>query len=422
MKMRKLSSLQIELFTKGILVMLIKGLLAGITITLSLGLSSCGSSNFNQIFKVSGEDKRLDSLLALGRISFDRGEYDKALDVAKEAYAANPNSEEAAVLLGYAYLGSVGSDPFGMVRNIIEAQEGEGGAKLATSNDTSDVLSSFSSVIALSDDDVQEMLDAKAGVSTNPFFVGKDVYIPKLASEARANVSMVNSVSKAITAICPFVSESSKIDGYALHNCESANIDSKIQAKSDFLWALAHLAEGLAFNAALFYSPGTALMQGATSNTPIAARVAALQGTVNPSQVADYISAVDELKDNITDIFNTSEDGMLYSLLADLSAVSKGFGSIAGMSGDVSDSIDSALGKVKTQSESYSGEDSELGSQSEALKNQFNENINNKLKTSITTFNNDGSHTAEDKAKLCESYKEITDYASNPGVQLPTGC
>ncbi|MEZ4743612.1 MAG: tetratricopeptide repeat protein [Bdellovibrionota bacterium] len=427
------------------------GILSAVICGFLVVFGGCGKdTNVNQVFKTSGEDSRIDSLLALARIHYDRGEHEKALDYAEKAYAINPQLEQAAILKSYVLLGLAGMDPFNITKKLILAKDDEAATNnlMAESTTGADALNKFSSIVNISDDDIQTYMGS-FDESDNPLFSGSEyaVFVPKKPDDAegpRAGIATISHMMEAIQTICPFVSEDAKIADYEPHNCEPANSNFTSQAKANFLWSLSHLVEALAYNAALLYEgqpDTTALADSATSTTPktgLFKRVEVLDSqTFNENQVADYVNAVQEIKENVEAVFDVSEGSMLNTTLSDLTTVSLGFGAIAGIPSDVTDKIKKGLASIEELADKLTnGVGGQLNSKTEALKQQMTKKVSGKLKDSITKYNEKYTEEAiaampsdkktqfeENKTQLCTTYKDISGYnAGNTSVALPTGC
>jgi tetratricopeptide (TPR) repeat protein len=433
------------------------GRFKAIATCIGLILAGCGKdSNVNQIFKSSDDDKRFDTLLALGRINYDQGNHDAARKYAEQAYTINPESEKGATLYAYVLLGQVGIDPFSMTKSLITKTSTSSTAATTTTGTTTkldlaeastngaEALTKFSTLINIDEVDIKNMGDYES--SDNKYFKDFPIFIPKKPNAdggpRSVNKTLIN-VVKAIKVICPFVSPDARIDGYDLHDCTSSDSDLKTQAKSHFLWSLAHLAEALAFNSVLLYDGGdgkaAALAEADAPETGVFKRVSALDQTkFSGTEIADYVDAVVELKDNIQAIFDTSSDSMLFSTLSDLTAVSLGFAAMPGIPDSVTKSIKAGLQTIKDLGEKLSSSaDSALGAQTEALRLQMNKSVNTKLKKSISVFNNQYSDKdavkelpaaeqakiAENMDNLCSQYKDLSGYNSgDDSVELPDGC
>lgn len=432
--------------------MSVRGMWWGLILGSTIVLSSCGrDSNLNQIFKIGGEDQRFDTLMALAKIHYDRGEHNKAAEYASEAYEINPSSEKAAVLYSYVLIGQVGIDPFAMTKALMEKSSTSTGTTAGTtkladsSSSAADAMSQFSSLINIESADIKKMGTVEE--SDNPIFKDIPIFIPtKPDAEGGArltNATVIN-INRAIKVICPFVAPAARVEDYALHNCTSATGTMQHQAKSHFLWALAHLGEALAFNSALLYNgdaSSTALTQApktSTPNTGLFARVEALNSTTfKVEELADYVGAVGELKDNVEAVFSTDDDSMLYSTLADLTAITLAFAQVPGVPVSVTAKISDGLKTVKELGDKLSSTaDSALATRTEALKLQMNKSVNTKLKSSIEKFNTQYSDEAlnemteaertnieEKRASLCSTYKDLSGYsAGDSSAELPTGC
>jgi hypothetical protein len=417
--------------------------------------SACGKdTNINQIFKISGEDERIDTLLALGRIHYDRGEHEKAGVYASEAYEINHNNEKAAILYAYVLLGQVGIDPFSMAGAIIKKTEDEAAAKVAaakgaklaeTASTTSgaSALSDFATLINIEKKDIELM--GKVEDSELAIFADIPIFVPAKADAEggpRTTNNTLVHIKQAVDVICPFIASAARVEGYSRHTCTSATGVMKFQSKSHFLWALAHLGEALAFNSAMLYSPTTTgtLTASATPDTGLFKRATALStkgSSVTIDGIADYVAAVIELKTNVAQIFDTASDSMLFATLSDLTAVTLAFGQIAGMPDTITKKITAGLATIKELGSKLStGADSELDQRTAALKLQMSKTLNTSLKTSIDAFSAkyseeemaklstaDQETVTKNKETLCTTYKDLSGFsAGDTSAALPTGC
>ena len=82
-------------------------------------LSNCSDKTNPLASAASNADKNFfDNQIALGQILYDRDNLPEALIAAEKAVEQNPSSKDAAILLGYIYIGIVGFKPFKVIRKM----------------------------------------------------------------------------------------------------------------------------------------------------------------------------------------------------------------------------------------------------------------------------------------------------------------
>lgn len=414
-------------------------------------MTACGKdTNLNQIFKTSGENERLDSLIAVGQVHFDQGEYDQAEEYAQKAYDRNNDSEDAALLLAYTKLGQAGINPFTIAKKLIlksEESKASNTTKLAETTSAASALEEFADFISISTDDIDSMIETESVTEYADIFgSGFSIPIPKEPDAADGPRNSVNTIKKlveAIKVICPFVSHPNSDDatdtgaivkGYALHDCEPTKHETKLRAKSNFLWGLAHLVEAVAYNTVILQSGTASAGLAGTTTTALQQKAEKLK-SVKPTleNITEYVGAVSELKEDVSKVLDTSKGGMLYTVLADLKAVSGGFDSIVGMPKDIKSKIDNAINSITSTLDTLStgsSEADELEGKSNALKQQLNAKVSSDVKDAVEKFNTEFSdqyvsglppekqtEITEKKSNLCTAYQELAQ-----GVDVPKGC
>ncbi len=334
-------------------------------------LSSCGpNTNPNKLAFVRAKDKkRADTLLALGQLAYDKGDFEKAVSYGRELYEFNPKSERAAQLLAFSRLGEAGVSVFNIARKLAKSVTTESATSLA-------ILDQIGAIFGVNDD-IISMMATSDGLdtdkSTSKYFAGLPVYLPKLPGNSkdmasvRASVPILAALSEAIMIICPFVDESLVKGAYSKsgderYNCAKNDTYQEVKAQSYVAWAMAHIVETAVFDLVLLYTPSsTSLHLAAKSKASgssaqldnnLIKRVAKLQEETSSSNlkladIGSYTAAVVKLKESFDAVFDVTDKSMLSQAIADLYLVADGFKLIPGMPADVTNAIDSALSDIE---------------------------------------------------------------------------
>lgn len=352
------------------------------TVMLALSVSACGSSsNFNQIF--GKDEESADSMLEIAKASYDRGDFDKAEELANKLLDRNPDNEGAAIVLGYTYLSQGGIDPYRLARELIaldtsdktssttststttgtslQAQTGTSSSTASSSSDASSTLSQLGSLINLSDDDFALLSDRTFSASDNggaepSLFSGDNkLYVPaKVSDELRAKVEVLDYMNRAVKTVCRFVANEVKTDDIRHQDtaCAQTTGPRNSPAKAHFLWAFSHLTESLVYQSVLLYSGA----QNGTSNFQNASTTIDTTQFSGANALDEFVSKVSEIK-NATDLVfdSASSDSMLRATLNDLNAVTLAFDEIAGLPDGIKSRITSALKKINEVGDTLGG-------------------------------------------------------------------
>lgn len=398
----------------------------------------CGENSINKMFVTQKDKQRISSLIAKGRMAFDRGDLDTAEEMLSQARRINIESEEAVRLLGYVYLARADITPVSMVRKIMDNNK-----KNTTTKDAADALSKLSVIVAISKADLSLMAKEDTEGGKNPYFTGITVFEPLAPGsinnigDPRRTVNTLRWLNEAIKIICPFVQSSvtaSSVD--PRHTC--TKVSKPGGAATHLLFALAHMIESLVFNTVLLYNDSsfalaaTAATETAADSSNLFKRVAAINKTnFSISEIGDYVRAVAILKGNVEKVFDTSADSMLSAVLIDLKTVVGAFEAIPGIPKEVTKQVSDGLKSIE-DTVAKAGKSTETGadataSQTAALKSQLNTALSTTLKTSIESFTaNKSSSGATDEQiqEVCTAYKDIatTGLEGLAGVTLPSGC
>ncbi len=397
--------------------------------TMYLLLNGCGGSNFNELFVGSAEKESLDQVLTEAKYAYDKGEYDKVLQLTEKVQKLYPYHEEALVLKSNAYLAKADFDVMGIVNAILTTSDSsstklaDSGAKDATTN----LLGKLAKAFPLSEADLSSLSKESKTVSK------VRLYIPKNASEARGSTDSATrmyNLSQAVTALCPLLrglySESDAsykdlpiykkgTDGTLQDkryiDCGESTEAAHMGARSKFTWALANIAEAVAFYSVVMYSSDT------VNSTPnIETASLNLKNTTN---VSDFLSGLDALTSTIESIFPTqnADDSMLNSVFSDLASSSVALGSIAGMPSSVSSNILSATtnlqDKIKTITKAPTANTASSAQQNEALKNTFTKTSAEQISGKIATITD-----PTQKTQACALFKKL----NSDATALPSGC
>jgi hypothetical protein len=422
-------------------------------------LLGCGSDTpFTQLWKTKANEEQIDVLLAKSRIHYDNSEFDEAAKAAEKAYEINPNNEEAAILLANVRFGQAGLDFISLTRKIIckqmiedEAKKKKGkkldsceellGIKVedvdtTSSSGASDLLADFSSILSISDADIESM-GTRQTPSSN-VFSGLELLYPKkpgnyLTSDSpRATVPTLWFVNDSIAILCPFLSpDVLDPDNDARHQCEKSKFESQFPAKANFVFALASLVEAIAFHSVILfkYKSTALLLDGAKSatGTVLGEKIERLDPAKNPELANDYadvITALGEVKNDVNAILDVSSESMLMATLSNLRSVSRGFGAIAGIPKEIITKSEAAITSIGGLAE-------EFGAQATKLEKQMNEKVTKNLKKYVDKMNQDylndeirAGLTPEEIAKrqadiaeACSLISEITGTTENQPEQ-----
>lgn len=353
------------------------------TVVLAMSVSACGSSsNFNQIF---GKDEdAADAMLEVAKASYDRGDYDKAEDLATKLLDRNPDNEGAAIVLGYTYLSRGGIDPYRLARELIALDTTDktsgtttgtsttgsalqqGGQTGATSDnskatDASSTLTQLGSLINLSEDDFALLSDRtfaaadNGGAEPSLFSGDNKLYVPaKVSDELRSKVEVLDYMNKAVKTVCRFVANEVKTDDTRHQDaaCGQTTGPRNNSAKSHFLWAFSHLTESLVYQSVLLYSGA----KNGTSNFQNASSTIDTTQFSGANALDEFVSKVSEIK-NATDLVfdSASSDSMLRATLNDLNAVTLAFDQIAGLPEGIKNRIVNALKKINEVGDTLGG-------------------------------------------------------------------
>lgn len=301
-----------------------------------------------------------DAQISLGQAYYDNGNFEKALFHAEKAYALN-DSEQSAVLLGYAYLANAGITPFTLVEKLNVAGTESSGEEEEEVDDSSqsqedsgsdDSLSLLNDIIGLSPDEFSLMGTVNYDIPELP------IIEPSCAGKARSVVRKLELVNKAVSVICKFVDAQILLAEDRRHRCNSSEVGRQHRAESHFLWAFAHLIEALIFNSVLTYNTT------GTSKSNLELRVNEIQDIKieSPQDITELVNSIDNLANTVDAVLQVtgfcSEEFPQTQLLAmvnDLISVSFAFSRMPGIPEGMTDTINSSIEKIRVVKESSQG-------------------------------------------------------------------
>jgi tetratricopeptide (TPR) repeat protein len=382
------------------------------------GVLSCGDRSLNRIWVSHKDQDRFDVLLIKAQAYYDRGQFDAAVEPAQAAYSLNPNSEKAAQILAFSKLGQIGLSVTSVVKLLLN---------MKGSKDLSSFLVLLEKLVHLTDQDLLDMSTEKA-VSTNAYFVGLDLYLPKKpgdyknTGDPRGKIKLLRTANEVVAIMCPFVSSELRGNG-SRYQCKDTHGSEIHESQTLLLYALGHLAEAIAFNALLFYSSST---DAAVSSDPVAAsnllarvnKITKIK-SVKLGEETAVVGAISELSAAYALILDPSEGSMESEIIVDFNQVARAFTKIAGMPDAVITSINSTLDKLTTTQQEAGGSIT----QAAAYQKQVVEKFSNVLKNAGSTItqalaNNTGPKAQENIESVCASLKTIL----GTTVTLPAEC
>ncbi|MBF0440400.1 MAG: hypothetical protein HQK54_00700 [Oligoflexales bacterium] len=389
---------------------------------LTLLLIGCSEGgNLNKMFYSKGDKKAIDYLLKEGEKKYDEGNYVESQQIAAEVLDFNPNNEKAAVLLGYSYLALAGLETFNIASKLIDVSNadkttaklrGEDYELLATSTETSATLEKYQSLIVNADD-----LENLKGVTKT--LEGVELRLPKTAPEARSVSQTLININNAIKSICPFVQDGAKLTGevvddrHSAANCPPATITKKLSAKSNFLFALAHLGEAIAFNAVM--------LPIMTNIDKVITNLGQKTGR-DIDTIKSYVKSISSVNEVLNIVLPTTgtdeKNSMLTALFNDMETIGKSFATIPGIPQEVTKTINNALSTLRAKKDelakkakSSSGSSSPENSGAKAIKEQLTSTMGESIQKQITPDMQKTLNQPENKAtktELCAAYKDIT--------------
>lgn len=368
-----------------------------LSLILVLPLLACNAQTNILGRTVPGEHKEtFQHSLDMAQVLYDQGKLTEARIFAKKAFAIDPDSEAASIVLGYVDLSLAGGDPFALAKALIAADRAKkdkaaagapsdgstpGSTPAATPN-TSDTLDSVKAAIGIRESEL-ELLGNKD--SSDPEF---PVLIPKCVEEVRVQVARLEYINEAIRAICPFVDEAIRNESDYRQQCSSTSTTRTFKAKAHFLWSFSHLTEALAFNAVLSFQN-----QDATDEkSNLERRVQKIQtaDASTPEGIASLLDSMKGLEATVSAIFpaggvcsELAPTSQLRATLNDMLAVDSGFSRILGMPDNIVVSIKKSMARINGDGSSS------IGSRLATMKGDFTKKISGGLSSKIDQLASD---------------------------------
>lgn len=340
-------------------------------------------------------------LIGTAKAEFDAGNYDAAVEAGEKAWALNPGNEEASITLGFAYLGKAGIAPISLARKLIEGNNSE-----ESDDSTSGVLSGLAPVLGVSRSSVEKLGDLDT--VTDPEL---PLLIPYCASKARTSLENLESLNKAIEVICPFVSESVRLEEDYRHVCTKTEKVQAMQGKADFLWAFAHLTEAIAFDKVINYSTTS------SSSTNLELRMDAIDSRVvtTAGEITSFIAEVDSLKQAVDKILpvdgvceGDTPQTQFQGMLNDLIATTLAFNAIPGIPESFTESLTASMAGILELRDKANSGVGDSSDQSNALKGDLTGAIAKTLADKIDEVDGDTGLTPDQLAQICASYDSIS--------------
>lgn len=340
-------------------------------------IASCGAdSSFNQLFTLDSSSERLDAMIAEGKAFYDDGEYDKAVEVFDEALETYPSSEEAAVLGSYSLLGSVGLGFFDIVKVMTlsgDDLDSEQDAKIKECASLTDLIATNGQ---------SGKIDCLMGIDSD-----EDVFGDQSLEEIRVSNPTLAAIASIVENLCPFFASDSleRISGDSAdytdtrHQCgEKVTEGESSNLRGSLVWSLAHL-----FEAAILNIQAARLEESAenlsTSTTSITEALSAIGNVIN--QGSDSASFIDEA-------------------ISDLDTVTGTLGSILGEDSEIGSLSDAADNLKDAVSQAF-GDKQQAGNQQGDVTQKINQSI-------VARETELDSLTEEETTEFCEGYLKTT--------------
>lgn len=358
-----------------------KSYVIGQLFALALAGSCSEDTNLNQLFTPDEKTNTIHDYLEEAEAEYDAGNFDAALALAQKAYDKNKNNERSAVLLSYVYLSRGGIDTIQIAESLID-QTSKDNTVPSSCDDSDDdkavkALCQLKEVMGITDEDIRAMENADGSVKSAP--------------EVReaGNIKVINDINKAIEILCPFTAEKEETDTDTRHECTASPSKNELSAKAHFAWALAHLAEGVAFYAAISDQ---------------------LSGDI-ATEITDAGSATSTLK-KVNGALDTvlptnSESSLLNGVITNLEAAAWGL-SETGVPDNIKSKIQEASSQISSKATSTSSEAEKL---KEQFKNEASEKVQDVLYDESGELSEVGqkiaSATTAEKTEVCTQYSKL---------------
>ena len=342
---------------------------------LFLLLSACGAAS-NPLGKSTPPSQKnvFDVHLTLAQSAYDNGEIADSLEHAESAYALNPFSERAAILLGYVYLGLAGVIPFELIAKMDAAKN----KTSSTTDGTSSELSRFTSLVGVADKNLPKLGTPDATVPEYP------IWVPFCANKARQQLSQLFYVNKGIATLCKFVDLDVRLKEETRHLCTQITERRRLRDQSLFLWAALHLIESVIFHAIIAY-PNTNTI--GTSNLQKRAQQIAAIDLKNPqnivtfqTQILSFASITEQILPTSKTCASQQSQTQFEALANDMTVVSLAFQQLPGIPPSFTQSIIDSMSKI-TKVRKLAPDPSQLNTLKANFTQKISKDIADKLKT-----------------------------------------
>ena len=393
----------------------------------------CGSDS-NVMRALIPEDQlhTMAVFLSTARAAYNHGDFNKAWQLASNAYSLDPHSEEASILLGFIGLSIAGGDPFGLAKAMLDANDSgstqDQSALLSdnklekaptelfftyeengeTVQSTSSTLSSFQKAIKMTQEEILALGELDKSDPDLPLLK------PNCAETARKDVERLKYLEMAILVSCPFVDPEARITADFRQSCDSYAGVRYQKNKAHFLWAFAHLTEALIFNSVLNF--GSADPSGKKSNLELRAEKIRNQETKDPASIGILIQSIKSLESALENILpktgtcsDSAPTSQLRATLYDMLGVSAGFARLVSIPPKIVGSIRSATEKLNSSGDSL-----------QTIRADFSKKTSQNLAVKIDELTKDPTQPLnnEQKTAICGSISSIT----GEGMSIPDAC
>lgn len=389
----------------------------GVGALLSALLIGCGEGqNFNKYLIAENEDQAVDHLVDRATYYFDRGELELAASYADKAHAINATNEEAVLIKGYINLSQAGAGIFQLTKKLMDlGNDSEGAASLMlnaaeSSTDASGFLSKLGGLVG--DESTLDAIKGPEKVGSGAF-IKLNYHPPLPANESRSkNVQVIDKTNEALKVICPLVNSGAKVldtatafgdERHEADFCSASTRPTESSARIHFIWSLAHLMEGTAFNLVLVPALTTLEKQAAAASVKPGERTE----TGVTMNIADSVAAFAALVTAIDDILPSgtgAQNSMLNGMLNDLDATAKGFAQIPGIPDKMVSKLTESIASFRNKQSQFANAGKNAGASS--LKDQLLGKVSSKVSEYIE--NPPAGITPTQTADACSSLKSIS--------------
>ncbi len=363
-------------------------------ITLNFG---CGP-NSNPLGRAmpASDLEAFDVQLSLSQAYLDLNDNERARIHAEKALKINPNSEDAAVLLGYVYLNLLGLSAFDIAAKFNKKTE------TASSSDQTDPFLPMKNLLGITQTDLLQI------GTLNTDFPSYPIIEPKCALKARASIETLGISTEGIKAICPFVDQEVLIKSDSRHQCESTTGQRIKPVQSHFLWLMLHLYEGFFFNSVINYK--TASKE--KTNLELRALSVATAKPTTIEQLNHFILDIDSVSLSVASVLDLKGETcpsenpqtMLLALVNDLLTASLTTARMPGIPENIKVKFDKMASII---SNVQSSKAADALNQAANLRRSLAKNMATSLSDTINKLDVTSLST-KDKKNLCASFNKIS--------------